>query len=90
MVVTFGSVTDRVELEVVTDGLVDDWLVNLYHFRAGNRDSPATWCSVYSYPEELAVTGVLYVNTNDTSELSAFHGRLEGVSSSGVEFVMEF
>lgn len=92
VVVTYDQFGYRVELEIVPSESLDDWSISLYYIWAfAPRDGPpALFCDGYSVGYELAVTGVLHVNTADTSDLTAFHGRLDGMTGDGVEFTIEF
>jgi hypothetical protein len=92
LVVRFNRVAFRIDLEITPGESPDQWIVQLFLFRAFSpRDGPARlWCQNYSVGEELSVSGVLHLSTADTSDLTAFHGRLEGVDSRGAAFTMEF
>lgn len=72
----------RHELEIVTAGSPEQWSIHLYRFRVFSpQDGPESVdCSGYGGGSELPVTGVLHVNTLDTSDLEAFHARLEGTT----------
>lgn len=79
------------ELEIITAGPPEEWSVHLYRFRVfGPQDGPeAVNCSGYGGGSELPVTGVLHVNTLDTSDVEAFHARLEGTTGMQ-QFTIEF
>lgn len=91
VVVTFGFGTFRVELEIIPTESLEGWSVNAYSFYSTLADGPPVlWCQNYSAGTELAVEGILHLNSTDTSDPTNLHGRLEGVSSDGVQFTMEF
>ncbi|MCC6524460.1 MAG: hypothetical protein IT373_17525 [Polyangiaceae bacterium] len=92
ILIRFDQVLLRIDMEITPAEALEQWVVQLFLFRAFSpRDGPPQlWCQNYSVGEELSVSGVLHLSTTDTSDLTTFHGRLDGVDSRGAAFTMEF
>jgi hypothetical protein len=90
VVAVFERGSYRFELEIVQTAELDDWDVNLFRSAVWMRDpTPVVSCNNYRVGTQWAVSGVLHVNTTDTSNLDLFHGRFDG-EVDGNQFVMEF
>lgn len=80
VVVTYeAGPRDRYELEILVGDSPPEWSARLYYFRAENREFPPAplacgnyWSTGLAY----VVEGELHLNTDDLSDLDAFHGRL--------------
>jgi hypothetical protein len=91
VVVRFERFHFRIDLEITPSDSLAQWAVQLFLFQPLYRDTPPMlWCENYSTGEELSVSGVLHLSTADISDLTAFHGRLEGIDGWGAAFTMEF
>ncbi len=79
-------------MEMVPSESADGWTVRLYGFGAmfdEGQNIPLA-CGYFTTGLLVPLSGVLHVNTLDTSDLEAFHGRLEATTDTGAEFTMEF
>lgn len=79
-------------LEIVIVDAPEDSLVRLYRFRA-RFEEPGDLqleCDGLTHPEEIVGLTALRVNTLDTSDLDAFHGRVEGSTPSADTYSIEF
>lgn len=80
------------QLEIVPSEAPDVWTVRLYRFGAmfdEGQNIPLA-CGYFTTGLLVPLSGVLHVNTLDTSDVAAFHGRLEATTDTGVEFTIEF
>lgn len=88
----WGSSGGWHRMEIVPAESLDGWTVRLYRFAAmldEGQEIPLA-CGYFTTGERVPLSGVLHVNTLDTSEVQAFHGRLEATTELGAEFSIEF
>ena len=86
VVVTYRAGRDRYELEILVGDTLAEWSARLYLVREENREIPPAplacgdyWATGVTY----VVEGELHLNTDDLSDLDAFHGRLVATISRG-------
>lgn len=84
---TFATVYD---LEIITGTQVEDWVVHYYERYVDVDGTQTLSCFTRATGAEVPLTGVLHVNTTETADLAAFHGRLDAVDADGTPVTIEF
>lgn len=88
----WGSSGGWYRMEIVPSESPEPWTVRLYQFATvldEGQEIPLV-CAYFTMVDEVPLTGVLHVNTLDTSDVETFHGRLEATTDLGVQFSIEF